>query len=514
MPGTLSSTSCMPCKVQKRKCDQTWPVCKACERKNIQCPGPSSLLKFVYGGPRADHKSSRVEPFYQGTVSASDVDAPAGIKEKRKAVFTGRGSSRRVHGYQSAFRLAPRPVPTSQAERIGSQLVDHLQSRPITDMVLMGFLPDLPRYLPRSKTLQDSVSLLCLLWTNCRRGIPAVLSVDMPEYGKAIGSLRRTLERSKKMTLQTLASAAILGRLEYSFLPSSGLMRFGVHPRGISIMTQQLGPPGRDDVVYAAILRETYKVLIPYWFFTGDNVFLNEKQWKQPIQKNILQKIGSSSLEPHEFAAMEVAARHFGGMYDQLCECHRIRSEPHQPAAIEDSHGAIKYARDLEEAAAAANTDLLRAAIQSGDVEEVADQNSLPKTSYKMSNIHLGEILLLSLRVQFLNLRIYYDWAVLYDLPQADELYSRLRDLAVESWKYISFLRGIEFFDATMLSPALWPSLELATEAERQYLMDFFTEIDNFRHTTPKDKKEEEMRILSYTAIITGRKSAKNDPNS
>lgn len=246
----------------KSQCDQTWPVCKACERKNIQCPGPSSLLKFVYGGPRADHKSSRVEPFYQGTVSASDVDAPAGIKEKRKAVFTGRGSSRRVHGYQSAFRLAPRPVPTSQAERIGSQLVDHLQSRPITDMVLMGFLPDLPRYLPRSKTLQDSVSLLCLLWTNCRRGIPAVLSVDMPEYGKAIGSLRRTLERSKKMTLQTLASAAILGRLEYSFLPSSGLMRFGVHPRGISIMTQQLGPPGRDDVVYAAILRETYKVLV------------------------------------------------------------------------------------------------------------------------------------------------------------------------------------------------------------------------------------------------------------
>ncbi|CAH0046693.1 unnamed protein product [Clonostachys solani] len=276
-------------------------------------------------------------------------------------------------------------------------------------------------------------------------------------------------------------------------------------------MTQQLGPPDRDDIVYAAILRETYKVLTPYWFFTGDNVFLNEQQWKQPIQKNIIQKVGSSSLEAHEVPAMEVAARHFGGMYAQLLDCHRIRSEPHQPAAIEDSHGAIKYARDLEEAAAAANVNLLRAAIQSGEVQEVVDQNSLPKMSYQISNIHLAELLLLSLRVQFLNLRIYYDWAVLYHLPEEDRLCSRLRDLSVESWKYIAFLRGIEFFDATMLSPALWPSLELGTEAEKQYLMDFFTEIDNFRHPTPKDKKEEEMRILSYTAIITGRKTASRE---
>ncbi|VUC32591.1 unnamed protein product, partial [Clonostachys rosea] len=466
-----------------------------------------SLLKFVYGGPHADHKGARVEPLYQGSISSSDTDAPVGTKERRKAIFTGIGSSRRVQGYQSAFRLNPRPAPTSQAERVGSKLVSHLQSSSTTDMVLMRFLPDLPRHLSRSKTLQDSVSLFCSLWTDCRRGVPAGLSVEMPAYGRAIGSLRRTLEKSKKMTLETLASAAILGRLEYSFLPSSSSMRFGVHPRGISIMTQQLGPPKKDDPVHAAILNETYKVLTPYWFFTGDNIFMNELHWQQPIRKNTLKQIGSSSLEPHAIEVMEISTRYFGGMYRQLLDCHRIRAEPHLPTAIEDSVGVIRYARDLEEAAGTANTNLLHAAIQSGDIQKVVDEASLSGTSYQMSNIHLAELLLLSLRIQFLNLWIYHGWAITYNLPEADELYSRLKELSVESWKYIRFLRGIEFFDATMLSPALWPSLELATEAEKEYLMDFFTTIDKFRHRTPRGKEEDEMRILLYTAIITGRKT-------
>jgi hypothetical protein len=156
--------------------------------------------------------------------------------------------------------------------------------------------------------------------------------------------------------------------------------------------------------------------------------------------------------------------------------------------------------------------DLLSKSLELGWAIEQDDDSPLVSTRYTFTTIHLPETLLYSLRVQIFLLRMHYDLASLYDLPEQHHLFDRFRGLCTEMWKYIPFLKGVESFIGAMLQPGLYPTLEIVEGSKREHLLNVFAELDKYRHSSPRDRASLEKRIMSYVLVLTGRVPLPSSP--
>lgn len=160
-----------------------------------------------------------------------------------------------------SFRPAlARPMLTTVADRVAANLVHHLYNAPERGMITQtATLTEFPQRLAANASLRDSIALLCSVWGRFRRGQPAVEFITMPEYGRAIRSLSRTLQSDQVFTAETLAAITMLQRSEDLFDPGQRQFR---HEQGLTSLLEKIGPPEPGDLFYGSIVCETYSILV------------------------------------------------------------------------------------------------------------------------------------------------------------------------------------------------------------------------------------------------------------
>jgi hypothetical protein len=121
------------------------------------------------------------------------------------------------------------------------------------------YLKDLPKRLSQHPSLRDTVSLFYRVWTDHCRQKPAVDFINLPEYGKAIRSLRLALSSDQAFTTETLASATILHRVEEVFNPSRHKV---LHQQGIASLLNAVGKPRPNDKFQATLMAEIYIIMV------------------------------------------------------------------------------------------------------------------------------------------------------------------------------------------------------------------------------------------------------------
>ncbi|KAK7216618.1 hypothetical protein V2G26_004621 [Clonostachys chloroleuca] len=504
MPSAPRSKACQVCKARRIKCDQNWPTCTPCRLKNLNCPGPSVLTKFVNFDPKL---SGPIIPnkITDGQRSAQQPTQGAELQPtvRKKAKFRVAGQSE-DQAYYYTFRLhAAKPTlnPTTAAERVSARLITHLNtasSRGI--LTLLEYLRDLPQHMNYNPSLRDSVDLFCTAWASYRRGQEANKFIDMPAYGKAIRSLRRTLQSDKAITLQTLASMVILGRAGEFFDPGQNPGQ-SMHEKGLAHMIMQLGAPKPDDHLHRFLMVEAFGILLPYFFMTGETNFMNQAPWGDIIKDCIIEKAKGTHLLLPLLIHCSIGDR----VPKILHECPILRQDPFNPETFDRAMLTIAELQQMDDEADKALPYAIQNCVRAKQMIERPDLNGLTETSYEFPNIFVPRILMALCYMKLTILRMRYDWSDIYQLPNKAALYEKTRNLCIHLWKYIPYLLKLETFIASIFHCGLYSTFEFATRAEKERLLDFFAETDRYKRRFPVDRNELEKTIVHHAMLLTGR---------
>ncbi|CAG9982214.1 unnamed protein product [Clonostachys byssicola] len=513
MPGIPRSKGCRSCKIRRIKCDENWPACSQCVLRGYDCPGPTSLVKFITDG---NHKNSRSELYVErGDASTSWVSEvcarPKGStqspepecpdKRRRPANIAAIPAA-----HLTCFRLPSkvRPLPTTVTDRLAAQLVSHLNRASDRGMILSKtYLQYIPSRLGYFPCLRDTIALFCTVWSNFRRGRQSLDFINLPAYGKAIRSLRRALGTQQAFAVETLAAVTILQRTEELFNPGGQRM---IHDQGMTTLLENIGPPESGDEFHISVLCEDYSILVPYWIMSGWKNIMNESPFRTPIIEGF-----ARYTENKRFAPLVQAAFHrFDAVTKALPVLIRACESLWKPSNGEFQDSSSIYItncfKEAHEVAEGIMTKFLEGALATGDIKEKVDEASLCETSYYFSTIYLAQIFLGLTSVHICIVRMRYDWSAAHGLPETRSIYSKLRELSEHVWKYARFLRSVESFIGVTSQRSLYLTLEVAGADEKEYLLDLISDMDSFRRRLPVQRDDLEAQILMYARLLTGRK--------
>ncbi|KAK7212073.1 hypothetical protein V2G26_019251 [Clonostachys chloroleuca] len=457
MPGPRSR-GCEICKIRKIKCDQQWPMCSPCRRKGATCPGPAPLVRH-------------------------------------------NGADRKPNTTDGKIRLnTPQPAPSTLADHVAAQLVRHLKTAPDRGIVIMTrYLKDLPKRLAQHPSLRDTVSLFYRVWADHCRQKPAVDFINLPEYGKAIRSLRLALSGDQAFTTETLASATILHRAEEVFNPSRHKV---LHQQGIASLVTAVGKPRLNDEFQATLMAEIYIIMVPHAVATGWTNNLNEPEWRRSIEKSLSYCIRNEEARPQFKSTMHKCEDMVNRLPTLVQMIRTSGPGVSQERKTELKEEFQRTIMDMQERI----TALVRKLIQIGEITEEKDPKSIAGTSYSFSSVTLAQILL---SMQSLHLgfsRMLYDWSVAEQFSDTAAQYQNLKQLCVHIWKHIRFLRSLEPFVAAATPRGLYFTLELADPEQKSHLLDLFAEINCFLRRLSSDREVMERQILAQVRLLTGRK--------
>ncbi|VUC32167.1 unnamed protein product [Clonostachys rosea] len=481
MPGVPRSSGCRRCKARKIKmqCDQKWPQCNACQKRGVACPGPSAMLKFVPDGLQSDHR----RPLDQD------------------------GYGTEPHQLQLQFQSqtpSPRFPPTTIADGVAARLVLHLNSAPNRGMIIQTkYLKHLPKRFSEFPCLRDAIYLFCSVWADFCRHVPLVEFVTMPAYGRAIRSLRLTLESPNAMTVETLAAITILQRTEDLFNPARRTM---LHEKGITILLAAMGPPKPGDELYTSLVCENYGILVPYWILTGWRNIMNDPPWRDAIS--------NAMYDYSELKQMKVPLRsalfRLTGICAKMLDLIGYRQSLWKPAesttvlpSVED---ITEEFRRTDKEAQIITSDFLKNMFEVGEATEEKDPTSITGISYHLSSLHVAQALIAFFGFRVCILRMRYDWSHAHGHSDEAELLIELRALCVQVWNFIPYFCRYEAFVAvTSTRRALVLTFELAIPEEKERLLDIYIGLDSYRKRLPEDRALIEREILSLARSLTGR---------
>ncbi|VUC34390.1 unnamed protein product [Clonostachys rosea] len=513
MPGVPKSKGCRTCKTRRIKCDENWPACSPCVLKGYDCPGPSSLVKFIRDG---DHKNSRSESYVEEkassaallsevchrTMRATQSPEPKDLsKRRRQANIPGIPSA-----HLASFRLAPkpRPLPTTVIDRLAAQLVSHLNRAADRGMILpKTYLKYIPCRLAYFPYLRDAIALFCTVWSNFCRRRQSLDFINLPAYGKSIRSLRRALGTEQAFAVEMLAAVTILQRTEELFNPSAQRM---IHDQGMTTLLENIGPPELGDEFHINVLCEDYCILIPYWIMSGWKNIMNEPPFRTPIIEGFTKYTENERLSPLVHAAFH----RFDAVTKALPVLIRACESLWKPSngEFQGSCGIYitNYFQETHEVAEDIMTKFVEGALGTGEIKEKVDPASLCETSYYFSTIYLAQIFLGLTSVYICIVRMRYDWSAAHGLPEASNVYLNLRELSEHIWKYARFLRSVESFIGVTSQRSLYLTIEVAGVDEKEYLLDLISDMDRFRGRLPTQRDALEAEILMSARLLTGRK--------
>lgn len=154
----------------------------------------------------------------------------------------------------------PRGNPTTLADRTAARLVTSMDrdQHGITS-VYMSYLPQLPKHLIQSPCLRDAVELFCSFWADFRRQKPQGELLAMPQYGKALRSLRRALMGSQANDTETLVAMVLLDRSNCLF---DKRQRVYIHVEAIRQTFLRKGPPTLRNQLEIDVSNEVHGLLV------------------------------------------------------------------------------------------------------------------------------------------------------------------------------------------------------------------------------------------------------------
>lgn len=166
-----------------------------------------------------------------------------------------------------SYRLVsgpPKEYPTTLSERVSHQLVSHLERGNDGGLTLqMSYIKYLPQRLEQSACLRDAVALFSAKWTSFRRRQPHLAVRTMTLHGKALRSLQRAIQGPEALQVETLASIAILERVEALFHRAPTQV-WTTHAEGIKNLMMKKGPPNVDDHMDVLVTQETHGLLVGF----------------------------------------------------------------------------------------------------------------------------------------------------------------------------------------------------------------------------------------------------------
>ncbi|CAI6099041.1 unnamed protein product [Clonostachys chloroleuca] len=503
MVGVAKSTACKSCKGRRIKCDQRWPTCGQCRRKSLKCPGPSSLLKFVHEGGGSSQARSASQP----GLSPGPEPSSSRIQLLDSRVTDDRGRYLSMvdgnAGYRKMKLVSVPPDMTSLEHQAGARLVNSLEGDPSL-LTLFNFLQHMPSRFAHSPCLRDVAILFCSTHSALRRGGSPSTDVSiMRDYGRALRTLRQTLEVAKDLELETLASVALLSRAESVFNPFWTPFN-RAHAEAVASFVVKLGHPKPDDVFHMDVLFQSVEDLLFHSLSKSQTHVFNQPLWRQTITDATL-LFFPPELRPYGHHIISIFYEYLTKTPRLLAKVYKIHQNPFNPGMQElASYLSAALNRDSVRAKTALGL-VFQKALEVGQFKKVFDANFFLGEYYQVKNARLGESITLFQSLIVGIARIRYDLAALYGYSTASTLHDEYRDACEDLWMFIPL--RIELYHAFAFGALtiLAPSYEASETHERDYLNDLLQ--DQYRYSTrlPKDKPSLEVAMMMRAKAMTGR---------
>jgi hypothetical protein len=162
--------------------------------------------------------------------------------------------------------------------------------------------------------------------------------------------------------------------------------------------------------------------------------------------------------------------------------------------------------RQMLDTSAKANGELFEKAIELGVVREIDDSSSITGKSYQITDVSLFQVNMCWMAAQMLVLKMLFDCSIVYpEYADPAALQVLLRKESVHVWNFIPALLELESFVAVTSLDVIYPTIEVATREEKEYLLDVLASLDRYRQALPTDRVLLDKAIVSYSALFSGR---------
>ncbi|CAH0057564.1 unnamed protein product [Clonostachys solani] len=395
------------------------------------------------------------------------------------------------------------PNVTSLEHQAGARLVNSLEGDPSL-LTLFNFLEHMPARFAHSPCLRDIAMLFCSTHSALRRGGSPTTDVSiMRDYGRALRTLRQTLEGAKDLELETLASVALLSRAESVFNPSWTPFN-RAHAEAVVSFVMKLGHPEPDDVFHMDVLFQSVEDLLFHSFSKSQTHVFNQPLWRQTIAEATL-RFFPPELRPYGHHMISIFYEYLNKTPKLLAKVYKVHRNPFKPGMQElASYLSDALARDLLRAKSALDL-VFEKALDVGQFKKAFDANFFLGEYYQVKNTRLGESMTLFQSLIVSIARIRYDLGTLYDISTASALYDEYRGACEELWMFIPL--RIELYHAFAFGAltTLTPSYEASEGCERDYLNDLLQDQYQYSMRLPKDKASLEVAMIMRAKAMTGR---------
>ncbi|VUC30815.1 unnamed protein product [Clonostachys rosea] len=490
MPGVPKSTGCRTCKQRRIKCDESWPTCAQCKHIKAECPGPTSLIKFIV------QKTSHVSSGRKASPKTIHSGSALRLCKVQYAKVEDEGA-----GY-GLLKVSPRSNPTTVADRVGVRLVGNMERGPIgVAGIYMTYLPELPKRLARSPCLRDSVDLFCSAWTSFRRGhLQEGGLMSMPQYGKSLRSLGRALLNDHHHDVETLAAMVLFERTSRLFNPDPH--QAGIHLKAIREVFCQKGPPNIKDELDVAATNEIHWLLLRDDSRNDDNAFLYKSPWKEALSYCADHMVPLNDVRPYLIDDIWV-------LYGCSKQLYALLPDFQQASCYSSGNEAAAHAlqirhqlQGLRETLKDRPIKLWGKALDAGVITKTPDDDSITGHKYSFSSVFLASMYQKILLVRLAIMRMICTLVDIWGAPDST-LSAECREVSVYVWKMIPYVRSLESVIAIDLIKPILFSYEAADSKEKEYLLDSIQEIDSKIGRYPRDRNELEATLKSGDQILS-----------
>ncbi|CAI6098780.1 unnamed protein product [Clonostachys chloroleuca] len=507
MPGVPKSQGCQSCKLRKIKCDERWPACLHCQTSRLICPGPAQLFKFV------DH-SFQVPAKKKHPRASTPREHGAGRAWHNLRLQRAHGSGISVGGCStpecpSDQSSSPKAVSPTPDELSCMRLISHLDGglQRITHLGLT-FVLKLPTRIQGSACLRDSVQLFCSGLTDFQHPEPKRDLMLLPEYGKALRSLRLALTNDEALKAETLAAVTLMERASDLFDRQG--KKFNIHSRAAIQMMRQRGPTNTDDELDVAVCNDLYGMEMSGWTVKGSGISTKTTGWKDALERassTHRKIIKGDNLAMSDLETLAECCRNLNALISEFQNTSRQSFEA-QPGT--DAATRNEQVSDMEAAIAKTIRMLLEYALEEGAMIVINDPDSIVGKRYDFTDPMLCQLYLVVLFLQLVPLQILYETdRVLHGKPDND-LHARLRAVAVEAWMCIPYIRSSGWMAARFPEAPLYATYEIADSTEKEYILDMLQYLDNSSgRRLPPSRAAQSAYVLKKAKVLMGR-----DPES
>ncbi|VUC22162.1 unnamed protein product, partial [Clonostachys rosea] len=455
-------------------CDQKWPTCTQCIRKGVRCPGPSSMVKFVPPVRPPDAGSSKV---------------PESAEPPQLAMMVSRGPMRPYGdggAIEWSFRLKlPRPVMSTAADRVGSQLISLYEEKDTSVFGSPTYLEFCPQRLSQSSCLVDCVEFYCDNWVKANLGRPEYELFGSRLFKKAIRSLQSAINSDKAYTVETLASMILLYRvLIYTGAHSRDS---GNHHRGIRHVAKQMGVPRKGDLLHASLIDQALSYLPEESPWREQVLGLEPPFWERDSEEEVEANHGELDWDPTaEIMAEyedspEKAVEAFNAANDEFSVVYGYLNRFWWPQLFEiwrNPVGMADKSTSLMEQISKAEivfgksmNKAWRACLSLEIIEKSQNPNFFLGYTYSFEDFGIFREFLMMIQAYSVLVLI------LYELGQhlgsrEDALYDKHRDLCVRIWACIPSMSEWDPVSALGLFGIMFPTFGPATDEELGHILD------------------------------------------